>query len=396
VTAVRRGASQRSVAASEGVALRTVQRWVERAGDQRLDRVDWADHSSRPLTTRRTPHDIEDVVLEVRERLEAGPLGEHGAEAIGRELEAMALAGLLPGPIPAVRTIGRILERRGVLDGRRRVRRPAPPPGWYLPSVADRTEELDSLDAVVGLTVTGGREVDVLTATSLHGGLGQAWPGWAVTARSTIDALTERWRAHGRPGFAQFDNDTRFHGFPAQDRSLGRVVRFCLSMGVVPVFPPPLETGFQAAIENLNGRWQRALWRREPFTTMEDLRARSAAWQEALAARHAVRIEGAPERRPFPAPWELERAGIARMVYLRRTDEHGRIRLFLRAIEIDRHWLHRLVRVEVDLETAALRCHALRRRHPTEQPLLAERTLDPPPPLTLRYRHPDDTEDDGK
>jgi hypothetical protein len=273
VTAVRRGASQRSVAASEGVALRTVQRWVERAGDQRLDRVDWADHSSRPLTTRRTPHDIEDVVLEVRERLEAGPLGEHGAEAIGRELEAMALAGLLPGPIPAVRTIGRILERRGVLDGRRRVRRPAPPPGWYLPSVADRTEELDSLDAVVGLTVTGGREVDVLTATSLHGGLGQAWPGWAVTARSTIDALTERWRAHGRPGFAQFDNDTRFHGFPAQDRSLGRVVRFCLSMGVVPVFPPPLETGFQAAIENLNGRWQRALWRREPFTTMEDLRA---------------------------------------------------------------------------------------------------------------------------
>ncbi len=43
---------------------------------------------------------------------------------IGRELEAMMRIGLVSGPIPAVRTIGRILERRGVLDGRRRVRRP--------------------------------------------------------------------------------------------------------------------------------------------------------------------------------------------------------------------------------------------------------------------------------
>src|SRR5262249_38697168 len=43
VAAVRAGASLRHVADRFGVALATVQRWVARAGQQRLDRVDWAD-----------------------------------------------------------------------------------------------------------------------------------------------------------------------------------------------------------------------------------------------------------------------------------------------------------------------------------------------------------------
>jgi len=43
VEAVRAGASLRHVADRFGVALATVQRWVARAGHQRLDRVDWAD-----------------------------------------------------------------------------------------------------------------------------------------------------------------------------------------------------------------------------------------------------------------------------------------------------------------------------------------------------------------
>ncbi|MDB5313764.1 MAG: hypothetical protein JWO38_7966, partial [Gemmataceae bacterium] len=43
VAAVRRGASLRAVAERFRVSLWTVQTWVARAGDQRLDRVDWSD-----------------------------------------------------------------------------------------------------------------------------------------------------------------------------------------------------------------------------------------------------------------------------------------------------------------------------------------------------------------
>ena len=77
----------RAVAKAGGVSLRTVQVWVARAGDSRLERVDWSD---RPRGGRRaeqaTAPSVEDVILEVRKRLQTTrALGEFGAAAIRRE-----------------------------------------------------------------------------------------------------------------------------------------------------------------------------------------------------------------------------------------------------------------------------------------------------------------------
>ena len=122
VAAVRAGASMRSVARAHGVSLATVQWWLRRAGQRPLEEVDWSDHAPIPGRTRRTESPVEDAVLAVRRELkETSALGEYGARAIHRELAARRLAR-----VPAVRTIGRILERRGALDGRRRLRRPPP------------------------------------------------------------------------------------------------------------------------------------------------------------------------------------------------------------------------------------------------------------------------------
>ena len=129
VAAVRRGASRRAVAREFGVGPGTVARWLARAGDERLDRVDFTAHSSRPLRTTRIPLPLEDLILEVREMLRAeSALGEYGARAIERELAARAERGEIDA-VPALRTIGRVIARRGALLRHRRVRRPAPPPG---------------------------------------------------------------------------------------------------------------------------------------------------------------------------------------------------------------------------------------------------------------------------
>jgi transposase-like protein len=131
VQAVRHGASMRQVADQFGVA--TVQRWVARAGEQRLDRVDWSDLPAACPPPSIARNAREDQVLTIRQELrDTSDLGEFGAAAIHREW----LARSLPDP-PSVRTIGLILERRGALDRLRRTRRPPPPPGWYLPPVAD-------------------------------------------------------------------------------------------------------------------------------------------------------------------------------------------------------------------------------------------------------------------
>src|SRR5271157_1113976 len=196
VAAVRRGQKLRAVARQFRVSLRTVQVWVARARGQRLDRVDWSD---QPRGGRRaacaTPMPLEDLILEIRQELkDTSALGEYGAAAILRELQTRGIQ-----PRPSVRTIGRILARRGVLDSRRRVRRPPPPKGWYLPRVAAGQAELDSFDFVEDLVIRGGIDVMVLNAISLHGGLCGSWIRSSWTAQQTVQALIAHWRADGLP-----------------------------------------------------------------------------------------------------------------------------------------------------------------------------------------------------
>ena len=356
-----------------GVSLLTVQRWLERAGDRDLDDVAWSDRPSAPhRQSRRIAPELEDRILDARRRLrEESPLGEHGAAAVLRDLAEHPDAGR---PLPSVRTIGRVFERRGVLDARRRIRRPAPPPGWYLPTVVARSVELDSFDTIEGLFLKGGGEMEVLTGISLHGGLPVAWPAEPYTASRVATALLGHWRLHGSPGYAQFDNAAIFHGTHGYPDRIGRVSRLCLGLGIVPVFAPPRETGFQAAVESFNGRWQARLWGRSYNETREILVARSATYIAAFRARSAARIEAAPPRPAVPAAWDFDlNAPLAgRVVYIRRTDERGGASLLGQRFAVDPRWPHRLVRAELDLDEGAIRFHALRRREPEDQPLLRE------------------------
>ena len=371
VAAVRRGVAMREVARRFGVALATVPLWVARADGQRLDR---ADFSGRPPGRRRPVNrsspDLEDLVLTLRRELkDTSARGEFGAQAIHAALQARGAH-----PLPSVRTLGRILERRGALDGRRRVRRPAPPPGWYLPAVAACKAELDSFDIVEGLVIKDGPQVEVLTVTALHGGLVNSWPMTTVTAKAAVAALVEHWRQVGLPAHAQFDNDMIFQGAHQHPDVVGRVTRLCLSLGVVPVFAPPREPGFQAVIENYNGRWQAKVWARFMHPSLEGLQAQSAQYVAASRLRAAARIEAAPPRRPFPEDWalDLQARPHGRIIYLRRTGAAGGVELLGRHFEVEASWPHRLVRAEVNLDAGHIRFYALRRRDPTRQPLLRE------------------------
>ncbi len=234
--------------------------------------MDWHDRPCTPRTTTRTEATIEDLVLTVRKELgHCSDLGFHGAEAIDEALKARKIELL-----PSVRTIHRILERRGALDGQRRIRRPPPPPGWHLPEVASKRRELDSFDVVEGLVIKGGPQIEVLNGISLHGGLPVSWPMEAsVTAKVVVASLIAHWQADGLPGYAQFDNDTIFQGPHTHPDVVGRVSRLCLSLGVVPVFVVPHEFGFQSMIENYNGTWQEKVWARFEHGSPPDLQGRS-------------------------------------------------------------------------------------------------------------------------
>jgi putative transposase len=371
VAAVRQHQSLRTVARRFGVSISTVVYWVQRAKGQRLDRVDWMDHSRAPHHTQRTADELEEQVLRLRRQLRKdSDLGAYGADAIQQALREQGV-----NDPPSVRTIHRILQRRGALDNRGRVRRPPPPRGWYLPDLAKGRAELDSFDIIEGLVIQGGPSVEVLNGMSLHGGLPVSWPGIApVTAKKTVTALLAHWQEVGLPQYAQFDNDMIFQGTHRYPDALGRVIRVCLSLGVTPVFVPPREMGFQAAIESYNGWWQSRVWLRFHYASVAELCDRSQRHVTALRKHRLARIEAAPGRRAFPVGWKLDLQAQpqGRLIYLRRSDGCGGIEVLGQRWQVSENWPHRLVRVEVDLSKGRLRCYTLRRREPKSQPLVLE------------------------
>ncbi len=97
---VRRERGLRAAARRFGVSLSTVQRWVARAGGDRLDRVAF-DARAPGQASNRTGASVEAQVLAARKRLaERSDLGERGAVAIRRELQRLK-AKVLPPAGPA-------------------------------------------------------------------------------------------------------------------------------------------------------------------------------------------------------------------------------------------------------------------------------------------------------
>jgi len=348
-----------------------VSKWVHRADGQRLDRVDWADRPrGNPQPSNRTSQRVVRRILQVRQWLRRySPLGEYGAPAIRAQLCAQEFT-----PLPSLSTIGRTLLRHGQVQGPRR-RQPPPPPGWYLPALLHARAELDAFDVVEGLVIRHGPAVDVLNGISLYGSLAVSWPHTSVKTSAVLRWLSAHWQRFGCPHYVQFDNDTRFQGTHRHPDCLGRVVHLCLCLGVVPVFAPPRETGFQAKIESYNDLWQQKVWHRWRHHSVAALARRSDQFVAAHRTKHAARIEAAPARLAFPTSIPLH-PSQPQIIFLRRTDERGRLRLLHRTIPVDPHWLHRLVRAELDVLSGQVQCYALRRRQPDYQLLLRTAKLD--------------------
>jgi len=263
-------------------------------------------------------------VLALRRELRQSDLGFVGAQAIQDALRTECPHRRLP----SLRTIGRILKRHGALDAVRRVRRSAPPAGWYLPEVAAGTAELDAFDVIEDLPLEGGPRLDVLTTRALWGSVCGAWISAAMRARWLCERLETHWRAHGCPAYAQFDNDSRFQGTHTHPDVLGQVIRFCLLLGVTPVFAPAREHGPQNLNESFNHLWQQKVWHRFHHASALAFQARSdrfvAAYQHDGRRGKIMRLADdlSQTMDVGPAPT------AARMViYLRRTDEFGAIRV---------------------------------------------------------------------
>ncbi len=379
----RRGIRLREIARRFRLALSNVQHWIGRARGKRLSRTDFQDQPFRPL---RPAHAVDagwvTRILALRHRLrEHDALGEYGPVAILRALRGESPPQAL---LPCRATIANILKRSGLVERPRRLRRPAPPPGWHLPDVAAGRGELDAFDGVEGWVIEAVGEVQALNAIALQGARCGSFLHPTITAQITRQSLQGHWQAHGLPTYAQFDNDLRFHGPHRHLNSLGSVALACLAMDVIPVFAPPREHGLQNQIESFNNLWQAKVWHRFHHRNCAQLRQRSDAFVHAHQLKTQERQESAPLRHPWP-PERLSPHADPKVIFIRRTDDHGAASLLGDRFVVDALWRQRLVRCELFLRSQKILVFGLRRSQPSCQPLLA--TLKPVSTITHFARY---------
>ena len=226
------------------------------------------------------------------------------------------------------------------------------------------------------LYLHGGQEVQFLNGLSLHGSLLHSVAMSPVTTENTILALIAHWQQFGLPKYVQFDNDLVFHGSRMKD-DIGRVIKLCLSLKVIPVFSTPYEQGFQGKIERFNGEIQQKFWQRRKFKNIKDVQKYLLEYVQAHRLAQQENILVAPRRRAFPKRGKRDDSKplTGTIIYLRRTDGSGRIKLLGREFLVSKDWLYRLVRVEVDLDASKVSFYALRRADWKTQRLLKTRSL---------------------
>ncbi len=311
---------------------------------------------------RQTSAAVVRAVLAARDRL-AGrrSFKGSGADAVAWELELARVR-----PMPARRTIERILQRAGRTRPRPVVPHERSGAAYPRPR-AEGPGDLQQTDLVGPRhlrTPRGPVRFFGFHTVDVGGGGVATWQGRDKSGESFCRYLLEcAWARLGLPRIWQVDNETTIAGFPASGRIFTPPVRLALLLGVEVRFIPEGEPGRNADVESFNALWQERVLRR--FTTpglarLASVSARFERWfmderphPKLTLARHGTRfpgallasLDGALPR--IPASFRLDayrdaagelRLPLARgrISWVRRADERGALALLGRRLPLGR------------------------------------------------------------
>src|SRR5262249_33146221 len=231
------------------------------------------------------PPELERAILSIRRRLQARAMPATryaliGGTAIRAELTALGIR-----PVPAARTIERVLQRHGLTAPRIRLA-PLLPRQDYPGPQARASNQLHEVDLVGPVYLKGSRRRYYIWVGK------DAFDG-AVCLRlagsrrldEVLGFLGECWKDLGLPEQVQLDNARELCGWGPAGRDLSRVIGLCLRCGVGPVFIPAKEPQCNGAVEHFNGWFQPRLFDRR-FHRPGDLRRELARRQEAVNTQH--------------------------------------------------------------------------------------------------------------
>lgn len=227
VRRLRNGEKPEGICTSLGRSRSWLYKWNERFA---ADDSSWSESLSRqPLTVAsRTPKEVEEIVKMVRLSL-YNKDQFCGAQAILWELEDLGVK-----PLPAVRTINRILSRNGLTHRRTGKYEPKGTPYPKLPAAwPNQTHQADLVGPCYLKGALRFYGLNVLDLSTVRFGL---YPSESKDGQSLNDGFWEIWKRIGIPECIQVDNAMSSLGSPRHPRGMGPLSRLCLHTGVEPWF----------------------------------------------------------------------------------------------------------------------------------------------------------------
>ena len=354
------GQGPSAICASMSYSREWFYKWLRRfeAGDP-----DWFQNRSRrpQRNPTRTSRELEEQVVTVRQQLVAQGLF-HGDQAIRWELEDRGVHLL-----PSVRTIGRILARKGLTQRRKG---PYEPKGKKYPAlIGHRPGDVHQTDFVGPRYLKGPIRFYSLNSVDLGTGRCAVEPVLKRGGQRTVDAVWASWCRLGMPRHQQVDNDLVFFGSPGRPRGMGNLIRLCLHHDIQAWFIPIGEPWRNGVVEKFNSHWQDRFLRRIEMNSTEKLFRESLRFEERHNGRYRysklggktpqAALEASGVKLRFPPTPEAPRYPLPK-------PEHGRYHLvrFVRSDAVlnvfgekfpaPPETIYEYVRVTIDVDTQQL------------------------------------------
>jgi transposase len=265
-----KGESPKEIYQSLGKGKTWFCKWLKR---YKLDGANWAkEHSRKPhLSPKKIDQETEQMVIATRKRLENKLYAQIGALAIRYELENHGITA------PPISTINKILSRGQLTYQKRRYI----PKGIDYPSpVITRSNDLHQLD-VMGprYLKTDGHfySVNVIDAYDRRS---VVYPHRRKNSIAILGGLLYCWPTLGIPLFLQVDNFLPLRGSNRYPHCFGIIIRFCLYLGIQPIFIPIREPWRNGIIERFQYEFDRMFFRSQYFNDFLDLYEKSKFFEQ--------------------------------------------------------------------------------------------------------------------
>jgi len=345
-----------------------VNKWWQRyltAGGEGLYDLSRARHA----VINRTPAYLERAVLAIRQRLAARATPQTRYAFLGAPTIAQELKNLGFTPVPTLRTIERVLQRAHLTSPRLRLAQHLPRTEYPGPHAED-SNQVHQVDLVGPRYLTRAKTkyyfyickdaFDQAVYAEFHAGNDTA---------QVLLFLVRAWQQLGLPQQVQFDNGRQFYGAGRYARSLNRVIRLALRLGVQPVFIPEAQPARNGSVENFNG-WFQPLLLRQIFPNAAAVRRELRHLVTAVNVQHVHQALGfktpaqfrrTKRLRMLPANFAIDLAKIpvtvGKILLIRWVLVTGYVDILGESVKVGRRYRYRYVKVIVETHPQRLRVY---------------------------------------